>query len=203
MTSTAPLKSVRERRYRPLPLLLKCRNCPSYRTFPGQPKTRLVKMSAPIPLAFFRSSREGGASAAWQTSYNNVVSASGMSSPSPTAEGFRLIFRRPAIPFAEIAWRWSFVAAMWFLGAMFLVQYADSLTVTRLERLMLGTNQPVLVLRAIHRIFQGSAFRFTKAAVLVAIALTIAWIVLASLGRAVTVRALTDEFRIASPHGPG
>jgi hypothetical protein len=160
-------------------------------------------MSAPIPLAFFRSSREGGASAAWQTSYNNVVSASGMSSPSPTAEGFRLIFCRPAIPFAEIAWRWSFVAAMWFLGAMFLVQYADSLTVTRLERLMLGTNQPVLVLRAIHRIFQGSAFRFTKAAVLVAIALTIAWIVLASLGRAVTVRALTDEFRIAGPHGPG
>jgi len=92
---------------------------------------------------------------------------------------------------------------MWFLGAMFLVEYADSLTVTRLERLMLGTNQPVLVLRAIHRIFQGSAFRFTKAAVLLAIALTVAWIVVASLGRAATVRALIDEFRIADPHDPG
>ncbi len=124
-----------------------------------------------------------------------------MSSSSPTAEGFRLIFRRPAIPLAEIAWRWSFSAAMWFLGAMFLVEYADSLTVTRLERLMLGTNQPVLVLRAIHRIFQGSAFRFTKAAVLLAIALTIAWIVVASIGRAATVRALMDEFRIAGPVG--
>jgi len=124
-----------------------------------------------------------------------------MSSPSPTAEGFRLIFRRPVIPLAEIAWRWSFSAAMWFLGAMFLVEYADSLTVTRLERLMLGTNQPVLVLRAIHCIFQGSAFRFTKAAVLLAIALTIAWIVVASIGRAATVRALIDEFRIAGPVG--
>ena len=90
---------------------------------------------------------------------------------------------------------------MWFLGAMFLVEYAGSLTVTRLERLMLGTNQPVMVLRAIHRIFQGSAFRFTKAAVLVAIALTVAWIVLASLGRAATVRALIDEFRIAGSGG--
>src|SRR5260370_9726868 len=101
-----------------------------------------------------------------------------MKSPSPTAEGFRLIFRRPAIPFAEIAWRWSFFAAMWFLGAMFLVEYVDSLTVTRLERLMLRTNQPGLVLRAIHRIFQGTASRFTKAAVLVTMALTVAWIVL-------------------------
>jgi hypothetical protein len=137
-----------------------------------------------------------------QTRYNNLA-ASSMKSPSPTTEGFRLIFRRPAIPLAEIAWRWSFFAAMWFLSAMFLVEYADSLTVTRLERLMLGTNQPVLVLRAIHRILQGSALRFTKAAVLLAIALTIAWIVLASLGRAATVRALIDEFRIAGPHGPG
>ncbi len=41
-----------------------------------------------------------------------------MSSFSPTAEGFRLIFRRLAIHFAEIAWRWTFAAAAWLLGAL-------------------------------------------------------------------------------------
>jgi hypothetical protein len=124
-----------------------------------------------------------------------------MSAQSPTSEGFRLIFRRPAIPFAEIAWRWSVAAAVWFLGTMFLFEYANSLPVTRLERLMLSTNQPALILRAIHRIFEGSAFRFTKAGILLSLALTFAWIVLASLGRAATVKALMGDFGIAASDG--
>ena len=116
---------------------------------------------------------------------------------SPTSEGFRLIFRRPAIVFAEVAWRWSFAAATWFLGVMFFFEYADSLPVNAVERLMLGTQQPFLVLRAIQRIFHGSAFRFTEAGILLAISLVIAWIVLASLGRAITVHSLIEELGIA------
>src|SRR5262249_19288820 len=121
-----------------------------------------------------------------------------MRSFSPTAEGFRLIFRRPSIPLAEIAWRWSFAAAAWFLGVMFLFEYADSLPVTRLDRLLLATQQPVLVLRAIRRIFEGSAFRFTRAGVLMTLALVVAWIVLASVGRAVTMRSLTEELELGA-----
>ncbi len=120
-----------------------------------------------------------------------------MSAMSPTSEGFRLIFRRPAIVFAEISWRWSFAAATWFLGVMFLFEYADSLPVNPVERQMLGTQQPFLVLRAIQRIFHGSAFRFTEAGVLLAISLVLAWIVLASLGRAITVYSLIEELGIA------
>jgi hypothetical protein len=116
-----------------------------------------------------------------------------MASFSPTAEGFRVIFRRPAISLAEVAWRWSFAAAAWFLGATFLFEYAATLPVNALDRLLLGTQQPVLVGRAIHRIFEGSAFRFTKAGILLALALVIAWIILAALGRAVTVRSLIEE----------
>jgi len=116
-----------------------------------------------------------------------------MASFSPTAEGFRVIFRRPAIPLAEVAWRWSFAAAAWFLGVMFLFEYAATLPVNALDRLLLGTQQPVLVGRAIHRIFEGSAFRFTKAGILLALALVTAWIILAALGRAATVRSLIEE----------
>src|ERR1700719_3144073 len=119
-----------------------------------------------------------------------------MGSPSPTAAGFRLILRRPAIVLAEIAWRWSFAVAVWFLGGAFLQQYAGSLSVNAVDRLLLGTRQPALILRALHRIFHGSALRFTTSGILLAIALTVAWIVLASLGRAVTLKAIMEELGI-------
>jgi hypothetical protein len=125
-----------------------------------------------------------------------------MNSFLPASHGFRLILRRPAIPFAEIAWRWSFVATAWVLGAMFLFEYMDSLPVTTADRLLLATRQPILISRAIHRIFHGSAFRFTEAGVLLAIGLTIAWIALASFGRAATVAAVLEEFGIAAAPGP-
>ena len=125
-----------------------------------------------------------------------------MNSFSPVSQGFRLILRRPAVPFAEIAWRWSFVAAAWVLGAMFLFEYMDSLPVTTADRLLLATRHPVLISRAIHRIFHGSAFRFTEAGVLLAIGLAVAWILLASFGRAATVDALIEEFRITVATGP-
>lgn len=124
-----------------------------------------------------------------------------MSSFSPTAEGFRIIFRRMAIPCAEIAWRWTFASAAWLLGAFFLLEYMGSLPVTAVDRLLMGTQQPILISRAIERIFHGSAFRFTEAGVMVLIALAIAWIVLASLGRAATLAAMAEEFGI--PSAPG
>lgn len=122
-----------------------------------------------------------------------------MNALAPTSHGFRLAFRRPTIPLAEIAWRWSFAAAAWVLGIMFLFEYMDSLPVTRADRLLLATRQPELIARAIHRIFEGSAFRFTKAGVLLGLGLTVAWIVLASLGRPATVRAVLDDFGLSRP----
>jgi hypothetical protein len=119
-------------------------------------------------------------------------------STSPTAEGFKLIFRRPVIALTEIAWRWSFAAAAWFLVLLFLIAYADSLPVNALDRLLLGTQQPVLILRAIQRIFHGSAFRFAEAGAVLSIALTLAWIGLASLGRAAILKALLEHFGLVS-----
>src|SRR5690349_6220986 len=116
-----------------------------------------------------------------------------MARVSPTAEGFRLIFRRPIIPLAEIAWRWVFAATAWFLSVTLLLEYAASLRVSAVDRLLLATQQPVLILQAIHRVFEGSGFRFIRAGMLLAIALAIAWIVLASLGRSITVRSLIAE----------
>jgi hypothetical protein len=120
-----------------------------------------------------------------------------MSAFSPTASGFRIMFRRPAISFAEIAWRWSFATAAWFLSGAFLVAYADSLPVDAVDRLLLGTQQPTLIWRALQRIFHGSALRFTESGILLAALIVLAWIVLASLGRVATGRAIVEELRIA------
>jgi len=58
-------------------------------------------------------------------------------------------------------------------------------------------------LQAIHRIFEGSGLRFIRAGVLLAISLAIAWIILASLGRSITVRSLIAEVNPKLDSGGG
>ncbi|HZQ17726.1 MAG TPA: hypothetical protein VFA90_03310 [Terriglobales bacterium] len=115
---------------------------------------------------------------------------------SPTVNGFRLIFRRPFVPIAEIAWRWSFAIAAWFLCDAFLLEYAKTLPVDSVDRLLLATRQPVLIMRALQRIFHGSELRFTESGILLAIGVVVAWIVLGAVGRIVTLGAIAEELHV-------
>ena len=126
-----------------------------------------------------------------------------MNPPSSSGVGFRLIFRRPAIPLAEIAWRWCFVAATWTLGIAFIFVYLDSLPVTGLDRVLLYTGQPFLIAHAIRHIFAGSSLRFIEGAILVVLALTAAWIFVASLARLAIVRSMIAEFGVNLPNSQG
>jgi hypothetical protein len=114
---------------------------------------------------------------------------------SPTIEGFRATFRRPSLLFAEIAWRWI-VGAM-ALGLFFfgVIEYLNTLPVTNSDAALLATKQPFLAARAIAHILRGSLNRAVLAALFAVIALSLLWIVVASMGRAATVRALLDHFR--------
>jgi hypothetical protein len=114
---------------------------------------------------------------------------------SPTIEGFRTIFRLPALGLAEIAWRWSFGFALTALFAFSFREYLSTLPVTASEMFLLRTGQPVLVLQAISRILQGSAPRVVVSIIVISLALTLAWIMLASLGRAAVLKTLLDHFR--------
>jgi hypothetical protein len=113
---------------------------------------------------------------------------------SPTLEGFRASFRRPWLNLAEITWRWSVVAAGWALAFFWLIEYLDSLPVSRSDAALLSTRHPLLVGRAISHILRGSLNRAMLAALLAVLALSLLWIITASLGRAATVRALLDYF---------
>jgi hypothetical protein len=123
---------------------------------------------------------------------------------SPTLEGFRASFRRPSLTLAEIAWRWTVGAVGWALVFFWLIEFLDTLPVTRGDATLLSTGQPLLVGRAIAHILRGSLNRAVMAALLAALALSLLWIITASVGRTATVRALLDYFskdvaRNASP----
>jgi len=81
-----------------------------------------------------------------------------MAAWSPTIEGFRSIFRRPALPLAEVAWRWSFGAAAFVLIGLGVLEYLDSLPVSPTDMLMLRTGHPMLASSALSHIARGSGF---------------------------------------------
>jgi len=116
-----------------------------------------------------------------------------MSPLSSTAVGFRVRIRRPLIPLAEIAWRWTFAAAAWVLVIAFALEYFASLPVNTMDQLLLYTGQPVLMAQAMRRIFSGSSLRLAEAGTLLALSLGVAWIVLASLGRMAVMRSMLEH----------
>jgi hypothetical protein len=114
---------------------------------------------------------------------------------SPTAEGFRTAFRRPSFTFAEVTWRWVVGAtsiAVFFFG---LFEYLDTLRVTSGEILFLKTRQPFLVWQAILHILRGNLSRGVLPAILAALMLAFLWMMAASVGRILTIRALLEHFR--------
>jgi hypothetical protein len=121
-----------------------------------------------------------------------------MKSGSPTREGFRTILRVPSLGLAEIAWRWSFAVAVGAFLIFGVLQFLDTLPVTSGEIALLRTRQPTLVARAISHIVHGSAPRAVAAVVMIGLCVGIAWIFVASLGRAAGIRAMLDYFRVAS-----
>lgn len=113
---------------------------------------------------------------------------------SPTLEGFRLMFTRPAVGMAEIAWRWSLGFAAAAVLTACVVEYLRTLAVTTADMLFLRSRQPALISQAVAHIFRGSAPRLVEALVVVCIALSLAWIVIGAVGRGATIRALLEEF---------
>jgi hypothetical protein len=105
------------------------------------------------------------------------------------------MLRRPSIGLAEIAWRWSFGAACVTLLVVSAVEYLGTLPVGPGDLLLLRTRQPVLISQAMARIFSGSALRAVESLLALAVAFSIAWLGMASLGRAATLQALIVYFR--------
>ena len=114
---------------------------------------------------------------------------------SPTLEGFRVMFRRPSLGFAEIAWRWSIGLSAFLLGIYAFLEYLNTLPVSTGELLLLRSRQPALISQALARIFKGTSPRLILAAIVLGAALSLAWLVVAAVGRAATLKVLVSYFR--------
>lgn len=118
---------------------------------------------------------------------------------SPTLEGFKAIFRQPSLGLAEIAWRWSLGVAGFASFIFAAVEYFDSLPVTATDMFLLRTHQPVLIGRAFDHILRGSLPRLLEALILLGLAFSVAWVIVASLGRAATLKTLLNHVVEPSP----
>jgi hypothetical protein len=113
-----------------------------------------------------------------------------MSSPSPIQAGFRQAFREPAIVLAEIAWRWSFALAALAIVIASVVQYLDSVALSNLEWLALGSGTPWLIGKAVAQILRASASRLAIGLAILLPAIAILWTAAAGLGRTAILKAL-------------
>src|SRR5580765_4741021 len=114
---------------------------------------------------------------------------------SPTIEGFRAAFRRPALTLGEIMWRWVVGATATVLFFFGMFEYLRTLPVTNGELLFLRTRQPYLVGQAILHILRGSLNRAVMSLLVAALLLGLLWIAAASVGRVATVAAMLEYFR--------
>ena len=113
-----------------------------------------------------------------------------MPAPTPVRDGFRAIWRQPAIFLAELSWRWSWGGAALLLMGLALFEYLHTLIVTPADLMLLRLKHPLAVSRALADIFHGSGPRVVRTAILLIPALALLWTLLGALGRFATLRAL-------------
>jgi hypothetical protein len=118
-----------------------------------------------------------------------------MTPRSHTLNGLQTVLRTPSLVLTEIAWRWTFGIAVVVLLTFSTVEFLDTLPVGRGEFLLFRSGRPLLILRAIQHILRGSLPRAAALTFLLAVMLSLAWIALASVGRATTLNNLLQYFR--------
>jgi len=114
-------------------------------------------------------------------------------SSAPISDAFRTLRRNPSLWLAEIAWRWGFGAAALALSFLTLWTWLDSLPVSNIDRLMLGSGSPDLVGRALSHVFAGSGVLLMRAATVLVPAFVLLWTIAAAVGRAAILRTLQPD----------
>jgi hypothetical protein len=113
---------------------------------------------------------------------------------SPFQEGFAALREEPLLLVAELTWRWCFAVAAWLLALGAAALFLDSLKVSALDSLLIGTLQPTLEWSALNHILHGTLLRALWAKFFVLAGLTVLWSFAAAVGRAASLRSLIPLF---------
>jgi hypothetical protein len=118
--------------------------------------------------------------------------------PNPVNQGFRAVLRDPAILLTEIVWRWSFGATAFLLLFFSVVSLLGSIHVSETDAAAWRSNNPTLMAQALVTMLMESGPRIATVAARVLPLITLLWIILAAIGRTVTMNRLgkgTVSFR--------
>jgi len=120
-----------------------------------------------------------------------------MSQSRAMRSAFGMVFRQPAIYFADFVWRTTFAITVMLLAFYALIGYLDSMEVTELDLFGLSGMVPGTAGAALIHIFQGSGPVLLRTVVAVALGAGSVWLVLATVGEGVTLSALFGSKRPA------
>src|SRR4051812_7554150 len=107
--------------------------------------------------------------------------------------GFRAVRENPALIFGEIAWRWAFGAASWALLILTVRTIMRGIDVSSAEVAFARSNDAYLIADAVVRILVQVLPRLAHALLILVPLLSLCWIAAATIGRAATLRSLTDS----------
>jgi hypothetical protein len=115
---------------------------------------------------------------------------------SPIRDAFVILRRAPSLWVAEIAWRWAFGASALALTLLTLWKWLESLKVSNLDRVMLGSGSPWLMSEAINHIFTGSGVLLLRASAVLLPGFVVLWTIAAAVGRAATLRTVMPDVKV-------
>jgi len=117
------------------------------------------------------------------------------STPSPFRDGFAALGHEPALPAAELMWRWCFGLSALALAVFSVALFLDTLKVTPADEFLLRTWNPSLWLIALRHVFAGSLSRFAREQIVLVFALILLWSLAATIGGAAVLSRLVAMFR--------
>jgi hypothetical protein len=107
--------------------------------------------------------------------------------------GFRAVLGQPALILGEIAWRWGFGAAAWTLVVVAVHRVLANVDITQAELLIARRADVFLIADACARIVYQVLPQLAREGLVLAPAIAVMWIAAATIGRAVTLKALLPE----------
>jgi hypothetical protein len=108
----------------------------------------------------------------------------------PLRDGWRVLMRAPESILAEIVWRWGFGVASSGLLILSFHQYFSHIEISRSEYAMMKALEPLTWIAIAARVMQAFLAGVRAMGSILFPALSLLWLALATIGRAVTVRAL-------------
>jgi len=117
-----------------------------------------------------------------------------MARPQFVRDALRAVLREPAFFLTEVAWRWAFGLVTWLLLAFSLRQMLSQIVITDAEYQMARRSELLLLAETLAVSIREVLPGLLRILILLTPCVSLVWIVVATIGRWSTVKALLEKF---------